>query len=151
MSLEEQIKQSKFKSEREKAIVNISFTHSYLSNKLNSALKCHAAISMQQYNVLRILKGQHPNAISVSEITARMVDKMSNTSRLIDKLFAKNLIERKTCTYDKRQLDIVLTEEGADTLITLNNLVNIIIEEHNALNDDEYKMLNELLNKFRGE
>lgn len=150
MGLEEQIKQSKFASQREKAIVNISFTQSYLSTAFNTALKEHN-VSLQQFNVLRILKGQHPKAVSINEITGRMVDKMSNCSRLVEKLYSKNLVRRDTCSYDKRQLDISLTPEGVKTLDQLNILMDSVINKHNNLTESEFEMLNTLLDKLRGE
>ena len=150
MGLEEAIKQSKFESEREKAIVNISYTQSYLSTSFNTALKEYN-ISLQQFNVLRILKGQHPKAVSINDITARMVDKMSNCSRLVDKLYTKELVKRETCSYDKRQLDISLTSKGSSTLEELNMLTKEVITHHDNLTDTEYQTLNELLDKLRGE
>tara|TARA_B100001059_G_scaffold81348_1_gene79362 strand:+ start:18527 stop:18823 length:297 start_codon:yes stop_codon:yes gene_type:complete len=85
MTIEKRIKQKKFKSNAEKAIVNIAYTQSYFSSKINSVLKAHN-ISSLQFNVLRIIKGQHPNPVSLGDITSRMIDKMSNTSRLIRRL-----------------------------------------------------------------
>jgi len=150
MGLEEQIKQSKFASEQEKAIVNISFTESYFSGLFNTALKEHK-VSLQQFNVMRILKGQHPKAVSVNEINSRMVDKMSNCSRLVEKLYAKNLIQRTKCSYDKRQLDISLTSQGIKVLKELNVLMDDVISQHNNLTEDEFITLNLLLEKLRGE
>lgn len=150
MGLEEQIKQTKFASEREKAIVNISFTQSYLSSLFHTELKEYN-ISLQQFNVLRILKGQHPKAVSINEINARMIDKMSNCSRLVDKLYTKSLVKRETCSYDKRQLDISLTPQGIKSLNELNEITNAVINRHDSLTDEEYKQLNTLLNKMRNE
>lgn len=150
MRLEEQIKQGKFSSHAEKAIVNISFTHSYLSGLVNSALKIYN-VSSQQYNVLRILKGQYPKPVSINDITSRMIDKMSNASRLVEKLRNKGLIERVSCSYDKRQVDVTITSEGEETLLKMNALVNEIIANHSHLTESEYKQLNLLLDKIRME
>lgn len=150
MSLENQIQQNMFANQAEKAIVNISYTHSYIYGLINTALKKHN-VSIQQFNVLRILKGQHPKPVAVNEITKRMVDKMSNASRLVDKLDLKNLIERVPCSYDKRQVDISLTQEGRDVLIVLSQLVDDIINAHSNLTVLEYEQLNMLLDKMRNE
>lgn len=105
MTIEKQIKLKQFKSETEKAIVNIAFTHSYFSTKINGVLKEYT-ISSQQFNVLRIIKGQHPRPVSIGDITSRMIDKMSNTSRIINKLEEKNLVQRVSCPFDRRQIDV---------------------------------------------
>jgi DNA-binding MarR family transcriptional regulator len=148
MQIEHLIKQKKFKSEIEKALVNISFTHSYLSSMLNATLKPHN-VSLQQFNVLRILQGQHPDPVSINEITNRMVDKMSNTSRLVDKLDIKELIKRKISKHDKRQVDVTITIRGQNVLSELNLLVDAVIEGHSNLNIQEYETLNVLLDKLR--
>lgn len=148
MGIEENIKQKSFSSEVEKAMVNLSYTQSYMSSKINAALKPHK-ISSQQFNVLRILKGQHPDPVSINDITSRMVDKMSNASRLVDKLCKKELIIRSSCAHDKRQVDVNITEAGQQLLLELNSRIREVINEHSHLTDDEYKTLNELMDKFR--
>lgn len=148
MTLEEQIKQKSFSSEAEKAIVNISFTHSYLAGLLNSALKEYN-VSLQQFNVLRILKGQHPKPVSVNDITDRMIDKMSNASRLVEKLRLKGFIQRDKCSFDKRQVDVSITESGISLLSQLNIVVNELISHHNHVTPEEYQQLNKLLDKIR--
>lgn len=150
MSLEEQIKQLTFASQTEKAFVNINYTHNFISNKINSRFKVHN-ISVQQFNVLRILKGQHPKPVSVNDITDRMIDKMSNASRLVEKLRAKELVERKTCAYDKRQVDVCLSHSGLELLDSLNQIIAEIIQEYSHLTVSEYETLNYLLDKLRKE
>lgn len=110
MKIEDEIKQSKFHSEYQKLAINILFTNQWLTTNTTKILKPFG-ISPQQYNVLRILKGQSPNAISVSNIMDRMIDKMSNTSRLVEKLRQKELIERVTCEKDRRQVDVKITKK----------------------------------------
>ena len=148
MSLENQIEQKMFVNHAEKAIVNISYTHNYIYGLINTSLKKHS-ISIQQFNVLRILKEQHPKPITVSEITKRMIDKMSNASRIIDKLNHKNLTKRVQCSYDKRQVDISLTQKGRELLIVLSQLVDDKINAHSNLTVLEYEQLNMLLDKMR--
>ena len=150
MSLEKHIRQDKFKNQAEKAFVNVSYTHSHIYGLMNTALKKHN-VSIQQFNVLRILKGQHPKAVAINEIAKRMVDRMSNASRLVDKLNNKNLVVRAACAYDKRQVDISLTQEGIDILLVLSQLIDEIINAHSNLSDIEYEQLNTLLDKMRNE
>ena len=148
MSLETQIKQKSFSSDAEKAIVNIAFTNAYLAGLTNSALKEHN-VSTQQFNVLRILKGQHPKPVSVNDITDRMIDKMSNASRLVEKLRIKGLVERKKCAYDKRQVDVCITESGVELLDKLNVIMDDVISSFGHVTNEEYQQLNALLDKIR--
>lgn len=150
MTLEEQIKQKKFKSELEKAMVNIAFTSSYLASRLNSTFKPYN-ISMQQFNVMRILKGQHPEPVSINDITDRMVDKMSNASRLVEKLRAKGLTERRPCKSDRRQVDVRLTEKGLELLEQLNLKVKETHMDFSHISEEEYERLNVVLDKMRRE
>lgn len=148
MGIEDDIQQKKFASPAEKAIVNISYTNSFFAGLINSALK-ERKISLQQFNVLRILKGQHPRPVSVNEITSRMVDKMSNASRLVDKLCDKELVMRTACMYDKRQVDVSLTKLGVTSLEELNVSVDGVIKSHSNLQPDEFETLNTLLDRLR--
>ena len=148
MGIAEEIKQKEFANFTEKAIVNISYTNSYFSGLINSALKEHKT-SLQQFNVLRILQGQHPKPVSINEITQRMVDKMSNASRLVDKLCDKELVIRGSCPYDKRQVDVSVTEQGQETLKTLNTVVDEVILNHQKLTSLEFDTLNQLLDRLR--
>lgn len=148
MTLEEQIKQKKFNSQLEKALINVAFTHSLISGNLNKRFKPYN-ISVQQFNVMRILKGQYPEPVSINDITDRMIDKMSNASRLVEKLRIKGLIKRTTCSFDRRQVDVQLTSEGLDLLETLNVLLVETQSEYKNLTEEEYRTLNDLLDKMR--
>ena len=81
-------------------------------------------LTLQQYNVLRILRGQYPNPITVIAIIERMLDKMSNASRLVDKLLAKDLVIRRLCPHDRRAVDVIITEKGLELLEKLDTLQN---------------------------
>lgn len=148
MTLEEQIKQKKFNSQLEKAFVNISYTNSVLVGHLNKSFK-EFNISVQQFNVMRILKGQHPKAVSINDITDRMVDKMSNASRLVEKLRLKDLVKREQCSFDKRQVDVKLTRKGLNMLKVLNERLTAVHQEYATLTEEEYQQLNDLLDKMR--
>lgn len=149
MKIEEEIKQDKFHSEYQKLAINILFTSNWLSANSTKILKPYG-ISPQQYNVLRILKGQSPKAISVSNIMERMIDKMSNTSRLVEKLRQKELIERVTCESDRRQVDVKITHKGLALLEKVNKEMNAFKNIADNLNEQEAKTINQLLDKMRG-
>src|SRR5688572_20535772 len=101
MKLEEEIRQGKFKSEHHKAVLNIIYTAGWLNGIHTRILKKYG-ISPQQFNILRILRGQHPKPATINLLIERMLDKMSNASRLVDKLKVKGLVERRQCDQDRR-------------------------------------------------
>ncbi len=149
MELEKEIKQNKsFSSEYQKLAVNIIFTNSWLNTHHNKIFKPYG-ISSQQYNILRILRGQLPNPASVSLLQERMLDKMSNASRLVDKLKLKKLVDRKECKADRRQVDIIITEKGLDLLKTINKVVEAAESNLKTINLTEAKELNRILDKLR--
>ncbi len=149
MKIEEEIKQDKFHSEYQKLAINILFTNQWLTANTTKILKPFG-ISPQQYNVLRILKGQSPKAISVSNIMERMIDKMSNTSRLVEKLRQKELIERVTCEQDRRQVDVKITKKGLDLLEKVKTEMNAFKTISDNLTEKEASTINDLLDKMRG-
>ena len=111
MSISDEIKQSSFKNEETKAVINLIFTGNFIVQRQQAFMKPFG-ITMQQFNVLRILQGQKGQAISVLSITERMLDKMSNASRLVDKLFAKKLVSRVQCDKDRRAVDVFILPAG---------------------------------------
>jgi len=113
MGISEDLKQSKFQSEESKAIVNIIFTGNWMTQKQHELLKPFG-LTVQQYNVLRILKGQKGNPMTVLAITERMMDKMSNASRLVDKLLEKKLVLRRECPQDRRAVDVIILPAGIE-------------------------------------
>tara|TARA_B100000809_G_scaffold13391_2_gene12238 strand:+ start:7658 stop:8107 length:450 start_codon:yes stop_codon:yes gene_type:complete len=148
MRLEEELQQSGFQSEHQKAVLNILFTSNWLESDSARVLKPFE-ISSQQYNVLRILKGQGVNAISVNNIMSRMIDKMSNTSRLVEKLRKKELIERVTCEHDRRQVDVRITDSGLALLKEADKEMNQFDGMNGKLTEKEAVLLSELLEKIR--
>ncbi|MCU0397712.1 MAG: MarR family transcriptional regulator [Cyclobacteriaceae bacterium] len=148
MKIEEEIKQSKFSSPYQKAVINLLFTSNWLNNRQQEFFKVYG-ITSQQFNVLRILKGQHPKSISATEIKSRMLDKNSDISRLLDRLIDKNLIEKKICPADKRASDVSITEKGLGLLKEINprqNEIDFLL----ALTEEEAIQLSNLLDKSRG-
>ena len=148
MSLEEDIKQERFSSEYQKLAINIAYTNSYLTNLLNKYLKPYD-LSMQQYNVLRILRGQHPKPVSINTITDRMIDKMSNASRLVEKLRKKTMILRQTCTTDKRQVDVCITTKGLEILAEIDALMGRYEKQFEHLDLSEVSVANKVLDDLR--
>jgi len=148
MKIEDEIKQKAFKDEYHKLVVNVKFTAGWLNALHNKILKCHG-VSLQQFNVLRILKGQYPKPSSLILIRERMLDKESNASRLIDKLESAGLTKRVQCPNDRRQVDITITEAGIELLKKVNPDVEQITSEIINLSVDEAKVLNNLLDKMR--
>jgi DNA-binding MarR family transcriptional regulator len=147
MKIEEELKQNKFETEYQKLGLNILFTGGWVNLKNVNYLKKYD-ISPQQYNVLRILKGQHPNPVTLNLIMDRMVDKTSNVSRLVEKLRLKGLLERKQCERNRRAVDIVITTKGINLLQEINNQT-IFEDTFKTLSVDEAVQLNNLLNKLR--
>lgn len=148
MKLEDAIKQTAFKTEEERLVINLVYTSGWLSSEQTRFFK-RFGISSQQYNVLRILRGQYPNPASVGLIQERMLDKMSNASRLIEKLKQKKLVKRSECSKDRRQVDILITEDGLKLLEEIDQLNGEMHSICNTLNQAEKKKLNELLDKLR--
>ncbi|MFN8267499.1 MAG: MarR family transcriptional regulator [Chitinophagales bacterium] len=149
-TIEEEIKQKEFINIFIKTDVNLLFTSSWLQNEFNRFFK-KFSITRQQFNVLRILRGQHPNAASLGQITERMVERMSNATRLVEKLQQKGLVTREINLQNRRQLDIRITETGM-TLIQKIDKVLIADNSPNRykqVSAEELELLNDILNRIR--
>ena len=148
MKIEDEIKQQKFKNQLQKAVINLIYTAGWMQGKQQDTFKPFN-VTLQQFNILRILRGQHPNSISATEIKSRMLDKNSDVSRLLDRLLAKKVITKKTCPNDKRAADINLTEEGIELLKAIDKkqqqIDGILI-----LSEEEAEQLSNLLDRCRG-
>ena len=132
-----------------KLVINIMLCAGKATTMMNEALKPYE-ISMQQFNVLRILRGQKGKPANLSTIQDRMVNKMSNTTRLVDKLIKKNLVDRCICEENRRKVEIVITEEGLNLLKTLDPIVDQLEENFSQhINKKELIQLNETLEKLR--
>ncbi|MCB0403025.1 MAG: MarR family transcriptional regulator [Flavobacteriales bacterium] len=150
MKLEEEIKQKKFRDEYQKLMLNIVFTGNWFNSQLIKTFKPYG-LSPQQYNVLRILNGQHPGAITVNQIAERMLDKNSNASRLIDKLVLKELVDRRTCEKDRRQMDVIITPKGITMLDTIAKDINQLEKDvADNISKDQAKLVNQILDELRG-
>lgn len=149
MRIEDEIRQKKFKNSHQRVAINLLFTSGWLETQMSRSLRPYG-ITQQQYNVLRILRGQNPEPASVGLIQERMIDRSSNASRLVDKLHDKGLAVRKTCKKDRRQVDIVITQKGLDLLAELDELQGFNTNSPIHLTDEEADQLSDLLDKLRG-
>jgi DNA-binding MarR family transcriptional regulator len=148
MKIEDEIKQPRFRDAYQKAVINLLYTANWLQNKNQEFFKSYG-ITGSQFNILRILKGQHPGRISATEIKSRLLDKNSDVSRLLDRLIAKNLALKQPCVNDKRSFDVLITEQGLELLKSMEKFLpqrDRIL----ALTEDEAKQLSDLLDKSRG-
>jgi DNA-binding MarR family transcriptional regulator len=148
MNIEEEIQQKKFKDAHEKALVNLIYTSNWLQTKQQEFFKSFG-ITGQQFNILRILRGQHPKSISGTEIKSRMLDRNSDVSRLLDRLALKKLISKTTCPNDKRATDVTIAEEGLALLKTIDKTEKEKPKKHLSLTEEEAQQLSKLLDKSR--
>jgi DNA-binding MarR family transcriptional regulator len=151
MKIEDEIKSTVELNLPKKIILNIMYTQNILSEKFNDVLKPYD-LSGEQYNVLRILRGQKGNPANMCVIQERMIAKTSNTTRLVDKLLLKELVTRNVCPDNRRKIEVLITQKGLDILSALDPKV---IEHENALtsnlNTEELEQLNTLLEKYRNQ
>lgn len=144
--IEDEIRQSKFSSARQKAVVNLIYTSNWLQANQQEFFKGFG-ITGQQFNILRILKGQYPKTLSGTEIKGRMLDRNSDVSRLLDRLAAKKLITKNTCPNDKRAWDVMITDTGLALLKQIGKMERQ--DSMLCLTEDEAIALSDLLDKAR--
>lgn len=148
-TIEEAI-QSRFRNEQHKALVNILYTAKFIENKVQEHIKPYQ-ITMQQYNILRIVRGAGGKPVSLKYIKERMLDKMPDASRIVDKLYKKGLLKRKECPNDRRSVDITITPKGVELLTAMDKHAFEMDNICNTLNEAELQTLNHLLNLLRNE
>src|SRR3982750_3756927 len=123
MGLDKDIQQANFVSEKQKAMINILFTYGWVIEKIKDFLS-KEDITHQQFNILRILRGSHPKPLSTLQIRERMLDKMSDTSRIVDRLVVKGLVKKAICPKDKRLVDVLITDKGQKLLKKIDTEVD---------------------------
>ena len=148
MTIEKEIQQEKFSNEYEKAAVNILFTSSWLHHLNAARMKPHG-ITPEQFNVLRILRGNHPKKMRLADITCRMLDKSSNATRLVEKLRQKGLVQREICENNRRQVDISITDKGLAILRKMDEDQSQWLTRLKAISKTEAHELNRILDKLR--
>lgn len=149
MEIEKEIYADKFENNHQKVIVNLIYTYGWITNLLRQRLNKHK-ITLQQYNILRILRGQYPKAATVNLLKERMLDKMSDASRIVERLVQKELVNRCINNKDRRAVDILISPKGLAILKKLDiEMSSKDILEENLSNSDA-KILSSLLDKLRG-
>jgi DNA-binding MarR family transcriptional regulator len=140
---------SKFEDNYQKAVINISYTEGWLRNTFNCHFERHN-LTQQQFNILRILRGQYPKPATVNLLKERMIDKMSDASRIVDRLVQKEMITRCTNNKDRRAVDIRISEKGLEVLETMDKEFKTKDFIKNNLTAEEAGLLSDLLDKLRG-
>jgi DNA-binding MarR family transcriptional regulator len=147
MSLEKAISQQSFRNEYQKGIINIIYTYNWMNEKMKKVFDAEG-ITAQQYNILRILRGA-AKPISTLQIRERMLDKMSDTSRIVDRLVLKGLAKKIVCKDDKRLVDVSISPNGIKLLEKIDKHENDMDAILGNLTNAETKTLNKLLDKIR--
>ena len=129
-------------------MINLLFTYGWAIEKIKDFV-AKEDITHQQYNILRILRGAHPKPLSTLQIRERMLDKASDTSRIVDRLVLKELVEKRTCSKDKRLVDVTITEKGQALLARLDDAAAEMDAVMNNLSETEAEELSSLLDKLR--
>jgi len=148
MSIEKDIQQPRFANSRHKALINILYTYGWALERIKKILS-HHGITHQQFNILRILRGSYPKPLSTLQIRERMLDKMSDTSRIVDRLILKGLAEKTTSAKDHRLVDVLITEKGEAVLREIDEGPDIVLEVMNNVSEEEMDQLSHLLDKVR--
>ncbi len=151
MKLEEALKTNKFVNEKHRATLNLIYTSYWLRDSLSKKLKDELGMTVEQHNVLRILKGSHPKQMCVKDIASRLVERSSNVPRIIDRLVTKKLVKRVQSKEDKRETLILLTDLGIEVTATARELVEQETDRMVNLSEKEAVILNGLMEKLREE
>ncbi|PBQ34084.1 MarR family transcriptional regulator [Sphingobacteriaceae bacterium] len=149
MKLEDEIQQKSFKTEYQKLAVNLFYTTNWLNNHYSEFFK-NLDLTVQQYNVLRILRGQHPTPCHLKLVKERMLDRMSDASRIVDKLVAKEYVIRNECPSDRRSVNLLISDSGLKLLKELDYIDESTKDIFKSLNPDQVLQLNTLLDELRG-
>jgi len=147
MSLENEINQRKFRNEYQKSGINLIYTYNWMTEKINKIFDVWD-ITPQQFNILRILRGAG-QPLSTLQIRQRMLDRMSDTSRIVDRLVLKGLVKKSVCKLDRRLVDVTITDKGKKLLEKIDQYNDQMDAIMMNLTEQEAKTLNELLDKIR--
>lgn len=149
MGIDQDIHQTKFRNEYQKASLNILFSYGWITEKTKEVFATED-ITPQQFNILRILRGSFPQPLSTLQIRERMLDKMSDTSRIVDRLIAKGLVKKGVCKSDRRLVDVIITDKGKKLLERLDDRQDELDNIVGNLSKKEAVVLSDLLDKMRG-
>jgi DNA-binding MarR family transcriptional regulator len=148
MKLEKELSQKQFNNIYHKLALNIMFSNNWIMEGQTKILKPYQ-FTQPQYNVLRILRGSYPTPLTINSIIDRMLDRMSNVSRLVDKLVEKGYVNRTQSTDDRRAVDIVIMKKGLDILAEIDKKQEKWEANFTTITEDEAKQINNLLDKMR--
>lgn len=148
MRLEDAVKVNQFRNESQKAIINLYYTNGLVSGQFKNILKPHG-ITPQQYNILRILKGQQPNPVRIGMVKERLIDRNADVTRLVERLIKKGLLNRKVCEEDRRQQHLEITSNGLSVLSTIEKDVIDFENATQRLSQEELQQFNALMDKLR--
>lgn len=148
MKIEKELRQKYFNSIYHKLALNVMFSNNWIMESQLRILKPYQ-FTQPQYNVLRILRGSYPNPLTINAIIERMLDRMSNVSRLVDKLLEKGYVERQQSADDRRAVDVLITQKGMNILAEIDKQQERWEKQYTKLSEEEAKQLNELLDKLR--
>ena len=148
MGIEKDIQQTKFRNAHQKAAINLIYTLSWMRDKTRCIFDAED-ITSQQFNILRILRGSFPQPISTLQIRERMLEKMSDTSRIVDRLISKGLVKKVTCKTDRRLVDVIITDKGKKLLERLDEKQNEIDGVLGNLSEKDANILSDLLDQIR--
>ncbi|MEX0679958.1 MAG: MarR family transcriptional regulator [Balneolales bacterium] len=148
MSLENEVKQPKFRNNRHRAVVNVLFTYSNVASRLQKILNSYN-LTLQQFNILRILRRQYPEPACNCTLRDQMFDARSDVTRIVDRLIKENLVMRDHCTHDRRKVNITITSKGLNILKDMDPLNEQMDGVMASLTEQELSELNRLLDKIR--
>jgi DNA-binding MarR family transcriptional regulator len=149
MRIEDEIHQKEFKDDYRRLMANLLFTNNWLNQQLIPFFR-KLGLTLQQHNVLGILRGQHPEPVCFGDIQNRMVDRNSNVTRLIDKLIEKGFVTRDICQANRRMIEVRITESGLKKLQEVDARYPELLEQFHNLSKEEAVMVSNLLDKLRG-
>src|ERR1700743_1502622 len=149
MRIDDEIQSTKFEDNYHKAVINIAYTDGWLNNLIRPYFEKHN-LTNQQFNILRILRGQYPKPATVNLLKERMIDKMSDASRIVDRLVQKELVSRCTNTKDRHAVDVRISDKGLAILDTMDAEMKTKNLLKTNLTEEEAGKLSELLDKLRG-
>jgi DNA-binding MarR family transcriptional regulator len=148
MGIEEDIQQNKFRNSYQKAAINLLYTFSWMREKTKAIFDAED-ITPQQFNILRILRGSFPQPLSTLQIRERMIEKMSDTSRIVDRLITKGLVKKITCKNDRRLVDVIITDKGKKMLERLDARQDENDGVLGNLSENDANILRNLMDKIR--
>ncbi|WP_242922170.1 MarR family winged helix-turn-helix transcriptional regulator [Pontibacter liquoris] len=149
MRIEDEIKQKEFKDDYRRLLVNLLFTNNWVNQQVMPFFRRHG-LTLQQHNVLGILRGQHPEPVCFGDIQCRMVDRSSNVTRLIDKLIEKGYATRDICQANRRMIEVRLTEKGIRKMQEVDEASAQLYKQFHNLNQEEAVLVSRMLDKLRG-